>query len=141
MKGAPSRRMLIQLGSVLGLVLLLVLSACASSRETTRKAPAPTRDQGPYRTGEASWYGKRFQGRTTASGERFDRHQLTAAHRQLRFGSCVNVENLNNGRKVKVRINDRGPYAGGRIIDLSEAAARRLDMIEAGVARVRLRPC
>jgi rare lipoprotein A len=127
----------------LGLAVLLACSGCGASKEAQRPTPreSPSKASGAYRIGEASWYGKRFQGRTTASGERFDRNQLTAAHRKLRFGTCVNVENLSNGRKVKVRINDRGPYAGGRIIDVSEAAARKLDMIEAGVARVRLRPC
>lgn len=122
------------------LALMLACAGCGTSQEARRPAPSkPASDH--FRTGEASWYGKRFQGRATASGERFDRHQLTAAHRRLRFGSCVNVENLSNGRRVNVRINDRGPYAGGRIIDVSEAAARKLDMIEAGVVRVRLRPC
>ena len=126
-----------------GLAIFIACSGCGASKEAQRPTSRESspKASAPFRTGEASWYGKRFQGRTTASGERFDRHQLTAAHRQLRFGTCVNVENLSNGRKVKVRINDRGPYAGGRIIDVSEAAARKLDMIEAGVARVRLRPC
>lgn len=86
-------------------------------------------------TGEASWYGPGFQGRSTASGEPFDRNALTAAHRSLPFGTRVRVTNLENGQQVIVRINDRGPYHGGRVIDLSEAAARSIGM--GGTAQVR----
>ncbi|SAK68470.1 rare lipoprotein A [Caballeronia catudaia] len=84
--------------------------------------------------GRASWYGKKFQGRRTASGERFDMHALTAAHRTLPFGTYVRVSNGSKTRSVIVRINDRGPYTKGRIIDLSFAAARMLGLreIEAG---------
>ncbi|MGB5737230.1 MAG: septal ring lytic transglycosylase RlpA family protein [Thiohalocapsa sp.] len=89
--------------------------------------------------GMASYYGKRFHGRRTASGQRFDQHALTAAHRSLRFGTRVRVTNLRNGKNVVVTINDRGPYAKGRILDLSRGAARRLGMVNAGVARVRLK--
>ncbi|MBL8260494.1 MAG: septal ring lytic transglycosylase RlpA family protein [Candidatus Competibacteraceae bacterium] len=88
--------------------------------------------------GTASWYGPGFHGKTTASGERFNQNQLTAAHRRLPLGTRVKVTNLNNGRKIEVRINDRGPYRGGRIIDLSKAAAQRLAMHSSGVARVRV---
>ncbi len=88
--------------------------------------------------GMASFYGEGFHGRPTASGERFDKEAMTAAHRTLRFGSCVRVVNVANGRTVEVRVNDRGPFVHGRIIDVSEGAARRLGMIQAGVARVRL---
>jgi rare lipoprotein A len=91
--------------------------------------------------GLASYYGKGFHGRKTANGERFDKGAMTAAHRTLRFNSCVTVVHAVNGRSVEVRVNDRGPYSGGRIIDPSEAAARRLGMIESGVARVRLYRC
>lgn len=86
--------------------------------------------------GMASWYGPGFHGRQSASGERFNQNALTAAHRNLPFGTKVRVTNLNNGRSVVVRINDRGPYAGGRIIDLSAAAAKMLGMIQSGVAPV-----
>ena len=85
----------------------------------------------------ATFYGDEQHGGPTASGERFDKRKMTAAHRSLRFGTRVRVTNLKNGRAVEVRINDRGPYGNrNRIIDVSEAAARRLDMIEAGVVPV-----
>lgn len=86
----------------------------------------------------ASYYADKFQGRPTASGERFDNGKLTAAHRALPFGSRVRVTNLTNGRSVTVRINDRGPFIKGRVIDLSLAAARRIDMVRAGVVAVRV---
>lgn len=89
-------------------------------------------------TGLASWYGPRFHGRLTASGETFDMASLTAAHPQLPFGSRVRVTNLANGRSVVVTINDRGPYVKPRIIDLSHAAARRLGFVDDGLAKVRL---
>ncbi len=88
--------------------------------------------------GKASYYGSRHHGRRTASGERFDQHALTAAHRTLPFGTRVKVTNLNNDRTVVVRINDRGPHIRGRIIDLSREAAERLGMLRAGVAPVRV---
>jgi rare lipoprotein A len=90
------------------------------------------------RTGKASWYGKRYHGRTTASGARFDMFALTAAHRSLPFGTRVWVTNLSNQRSVVVTINDRGPYAGRRIIDLSRHAAEILGMVRKGVVRVRV---
>lgn len=89
-------------------------------------------------SGKASWYGPGFHGRTTANGERYNSNALTAAHPSLPFNTRVKVTNLNNGRSVVVRINDRGPYAGGRIIDLSAAAARRIGMIQSGVAPVKI---
>ena len=88
--------------------------------------------------GLASWYGGVHQGRPTASGEIFDMRQLTAAHRTLPLGTRLRVANLENGRIVRVRVNDRGPYVTDRILDLSYGAARALDMVERGVARVRL---
>jgi rare lipoprotein A len=86
--------------------------------------------------GMASWYGPRFHGRRTASGERFDQDDLTAAHRTLPMGTIATVRDPRTGRAVRVRINDRGPHARGRIIDLSRAAARRLGIIERGVVPV-----
>jgi rare lipoprotein A len=91
-----------------------------------------------FQEGKASWYGREQQGGPTASGERFDMHQLTAAHRTLRMGTRVRVTNLLNGRSVVVRINDRGPYGRGRIIDVSFAAAKALDMIDKGVVPARV---
>ena len=91
--------------------------------------------------GVASFYGKGFEGKQTASGEIFDPQGLTAAHPTLPFGTCLRVENRANGRVVKVRVNDRGPYVKGRMIDLSEGAARKLGMLDGGLATVRLLPC
>lgn len=88
--------------------------------------------------GMASWYGPRHHGKQTASGQPFNQYALTAAHPKLPFGTRVRVTNLNNGKEVIVRINDRGPYKGGRIIDLSRAAARQLEMEVEGVGRVRI---
>jgi rare lipoprotein A len=88
--------------------------------------------------GQASWYGAQFQGRRTASGEVFDMSELTAAHQTLPFGTQVRVTNPRNGRSVIVRINDRGPYSGQRIIDLSRMAAELLGLRAKGVGRVRI---
>ena len=97
-------------------------------------------DAGPgfRQVGLASWYGPGFHGRLTASGERFNQNDLTAAHRKLPLGSEVRVTNLENGRSIVVEINDRGPYVAGRVIDLSKAAARRLGIVEEGLAKVRV---
>jgi len=89
-------------------------------------------------TGRASWYGRFFHGRRTANGERYNMHALTAAHRTLPLGSYVRVTNPANSRSVIVRINDRGPYARGRVIDLSMAAASALDMRHSGTAKVKI---
>ncbi|PWW82481.1 septal ring lytic transglycosylase RlpA family lipoprotein [Prosthecochloris marina] len=88
--------------------------------------------------GKASYYADRFHGRLTANGERFNMHELTAAHKSLPFGSMVRVTNLSNGKKVLVRINDRGPYIKGRIIDLSLEAAKEIDLLQKGVTNVRI---
>jgi rare lipoprotein A len=88
--------------------------------------------------GLASWYGGKFHGRTTSSGETFDTNEKTAAHRTLPFGAIVKVVNLDNGKSTVVKINDRGPFVAGRIIDLSRAAAEELGMVSQGVARVSL---
>jgi rare lipoprotein A len=88
--------------------------------------------------GTASYYGGKFHGRRTASGERFNQEALTAAHKTLPLGTKVRVINVRTGDSVEVRINDRGPYHGGRIIDLSKGAARELGMLPAGTAKVRL---
>lgn len=89
-----------------------------------------------FQRGHASWYGPGFNGRRTASGERFDMHAFTAAHRTLPFGTLVRVRSLVNGREVEVRITDRGPYSGNRIIDVSRAAAEELGMLGLGFKQV-----
>lgn len=93
------------------------------------------------KVGTASFYSSRLHGRKTASGELYDQSALTAAHPDLPFGTIVCVTNTRNGHSVAVRINDRGPYTGGRIIDLSRRAARELGMINAGSARVHVETC
>lgn len=107
------------------LISTVLLSACASTKRITE-------------SGMASWYGPDFHGKRTASGETYDQRELTAAHKTLPFNSVVRVTNLDNGKQVVVRINDRGPYSRGRVIDLSRAAAEEVSMIQAGVARVRI---
>ena len=89
-------------------------------------------------SGTASYYGAKFQGRRTASGEKFDMHAMTAAHRTLPFGTLVEVTNPRNGKSVTVRINDRGPFHGNRILDVSRAAATELGLIQRGSGRVEL---
>ena len=113
-------------------LVLAVLVACGGKSPTPEPLPHPSNVMRGY----ATFYD---ESQMTASGERFDKHALTAAHRSLRMGTMVRVTNERNGKSVVVRINDRGPYGNkSRIIDLSEAAAKRLDMIDAGVVPVRL---
>lgn len=123
-------------------VLLALLAGCSTGPARVRppaETPAVTRSSGTeLARGKASWYGPGFDGRRTASGERFDMNALTAAHRTLPFGTRVRVRNLHNGQEVVVRINDRGPYARDRIIDLSKAAAAALGLLQAGEAPVLL---
>ncbi|NDK54982.1 septal ring lytic transglycosylase RlpA family protein [Pontibacter fetidus] len=95
-------------------------------------------DNTQTQTGAASWYGSKYHGRKTSSGERYNKNDMTAAHNTLPFGTKVKVTNLANNESVIVRINDRGPYVGKRIIDVSEVAARKLDMHGAGVANVKV---
>ncbi|WP_317451609.1 septal ring lytic transglycosylase RlpA family protein [Methylobacter psychrophilus] len=90
--------------------------------------------------GEASWYGPGLQGQETANGEIFDQKDMTAAHPSLPMGTKAKVTNLENGKKVEVRINDRGPFAQDRVIDLSSAAAKKLDMKKDGTAQVKIEP-
>lgn len=115
-------------------ISLLFLSSCGIVRKTTTSAGAAR----AIGTGVASWYGPNFHGKATANGEIFDMDALTAAHRTLPFNTVVLVENRDNGQSVIVRINDRGPYVGNRIIDLSRRAARDIDMIGSGTANVEL---
>jgi len=111
--------------------LTLALTACLASGQSTEGPLDETQ-------GEASYYADDYAGQTTASGEPFDPGALTAAHPSLPFGTRVRVTRVDGEESVTVRINDRGPYADDRIIDLSEAAARRIDMISEGVVEVRL---
>jgi peptidoglycan lytic transglycosylase len=128
--------------------LAALASACAGRRPAASPGPssaappatAPPAGPGWSEEGLASWYGgdDGFEGKPTASGEIYDSGQLTAAHRELPLGTVVDVTNLDNGKRVRVRINDRGPFLKGRILDLSQEAARRLDVIGPGVAPVRI---
>lgn len=93
----------------------------------------------PAWAGSASWYGDAFHGRLTASGEVYDQHSATCAHRTADFGSILEITDLDTGRRVTCRVNDRGPYTRGRVVDLSRATAKRLGIISRGVARVRVR--
>jgi rare lipoprotein A len=126
------------------LVCAAMLAACASRAPAPAPAPValPVVDATPQPTfvqsGTASWYGASHNGHKTANGEIFDMNAPTAAHRTLRFNTIARVTNLSNGRTTWVRINDRGPYAGNRVIDLSAKAARDLDMQRAGLAEVRI---
>ena len=103
----------------------------ANSRETLQKRVI---------RGQASWYGPGFHGKKTASGEIFDQGRLTAAHKTLPLGTKAKVTNLENGHSVEVEINDRGPYVGDRVIDLSRAAANALGFVESGLTLVRIEP-
>jgi len=131
---------------LLALALAASLAACAAPRPAppppapapaptvSAPAPAPTFAQ----QGVASWYGQSHHGRRTASGESYDMNEMTAAHRSLPFGTVVRVTRLDDGRAVKVRINDRGPHVANRIIDLSAQAARDIGIADSGVARVKV---
>jgi rare lipoprotein A len=130
-------------------LLLVAAEACgcavarpASSAATRTVETRPHADSSQGRRGSevglASWYGEFHHGQPTASGEIFDMTRMTAAHRTLPLGTQLRVVNLQNGRVVQVRVNDRGPYVDGRILDLSREAARALDMEHSGVATVKL---
>jgi rare lipoprotein A len=124
---------------------LCLLAGCASNpkyRDTADspdRAPKSTSVGEVYQKGIASYYGKKFHGRKTASGEVYDMYAMTAAHRTLPFGTIVEVENHVNGRRVIVKINDRGPFVPGRILDLSKGAAQKLGMIGNGTAMVSIK--
>jgi rare lipoprotein A len=132
---------------ILFALISISLASCGVTSRTTGSSASPSktvkkdrsvRTVNAIETGEASWYGPDFHGRKTANGETYDMDGLTAAHRTLPFNTKVLVENLDNGKTVEVRINDRGPFAKDRIIDLSRGAARQVDMIGPGTARVRI---
>ena len=117
---------------------ILLFLTCFGVRVNAKKPLHNQNDRLDPQTGMASWYGGHWIGRLTASGERYRAADLTAAHRKLPFGTFVRVTNLNNNRSAIVRINNRGPFAKGRIIDLSKRAATDLAMLNAGTTRVRL---
>jgi rare lipoprotein A len=117
------------------IVLLALAAAAACSRTSYLPPPGP---RSGVEVGDASWYGGEFHGRRTSNGEIYDMHDMSAAHPTLPFGTCLMVTNLNNQQTAIVRVNDRGPFVKGRIIDLSYASARVLGMIGPGTARVRL---
>jgi peptidoglycan lytic transglycosylase len=117
-------------------VVLLGGAGCARPRAAARAIAVPI---GYEETGRASWYGYPYHGRRTSNDEVYDMRQMTAAHRTLPFDTWLVVENLDNGRTAELRINDRGPFASDRILDLSWAAARLLGAVEVGVIPVRLR--
>jgi rare lipoprotein A len=118
--------------------LLLTASATAQEVEVTDNPIAEIAQETEIGGGMASYYGNELAGNRTANGERFDPGQLTAAHRSLPFGTMVRVTNTSNGDSVVVRINDRGPFSRGRVIDVSQAAAREIGMHRSGTARVKL---
>lgn len=127
-------RWTIAIGCGLRLLATLLLAGAVSGCASTR----PMRAGGDGAVGLASFYAREHDGRRTASGEVFDMRAMTAAHRTLPFGTRVRVTNLENGRQAVVRVNDRGPFREGRIIDVSYAAARTLGLIGRGIAKVRV---
>ncbi|MEO1016767.1 MAG: septal ring lytic transglycosylase RlpA family protein, partial [Pseudomonadota bacterium] len=150
------------LGTLASLSMLVLLAACAGTPQPNQQTAAtpPKGGIGHYKLGSpykvdgrwytpryervyrqegiASWYGEPFHGRLTANGEVFDRHSISAAHPTLPLPSVVKVTNLENGRWLELRVNDRGPFVGDRMIDLSQAAARELGFENAGLAKVRV---
>ncbi|MBO6794677.1 MAG: septal ring lytic transglycosylase RlpA family protein [Balneolaceae bacterium] len=123
---------------ILLLSVYLLTAACGVVPKTKGMEAGAKGSKNAIETGVASWYGPNFHGKLTANGEVYDMDGMTAAHRTLPFNSEVVVENLDNGRTTRVRINDRGPFAKNRIIDLSRAAATEIGMIGPGTARVRI---
>jgi rare lipoprotein A len=125
-----------QVPLVVALAALALLAGCSRAVMTTPSVPPVT---GMEEVGMASWYGAPHHGRRTASGEVFDMHQLTAAHKTLPFGTRLLVTNRDTSQSVEVRVNDRGPFVGGRILDVSYAAARLLGAVGPGLIPVRVR--
>ena len=135
---------------LLCIVMLVVLIGCGGGTKVYKINTKPytvagqtyyplESAKGFSETGVASWYGDKFHGRKTASGERYNQRDLTAAHKTLPFGTKVRVKNTQNGKSVFVRINDRGPFTKGRIIDVSRGAAKKLGMIKSGTAKVNIK--
>jgi rare lipoprotein A len=141
--------------AVAALLFFLLVQACATLEPPQRRPPTQPGQPKPYRVngswyqplshargfeqeGVASWYGRKFHGRKTSNGEVYDMYAVSAAHKTLPLGTYVRVRNLDNNRTLDVRINDRGPFVRGRIIDLSYAAAKALDVVDKGTAPVRI---
>ncbi len=133
-------RTLLPLEEIFLFLFCLLLVSCSSTpKATTYVPPAPTPTPGSVERGLASWYGKEFDGLPTASGETFRPEKVSAAHRTLPLGTIVEVTNEKNGRTVRVKVNDRGPFVAGRIVDLSKAAASEIGSVGDGVVPVSLR--
>ncbi|WP_291725489.1 septal ring lytic transglycosylase RlpA family protein [Bernardetia sp.] len=123
----------------LSLFLIVSFSSCGSLFGKKKDPSDNTAKAGEYsETGIASYYGDKYEGRPTASGEKFKQKLLTAAHRTLPFGTMVTVTNLKNNKKIRVRINDRGPFVKGRIIDVTRKGAEILDFVREGLTEVRI---
>ena len=123
------------------LLAAMIFAGCASSpRYIARRAVKGRPGQFTFKqqVGMASYYGAEFHGRPTSSGEIFDMNGMTCAHRTLPLGTKVRVTNLENGKSIELKVNDRGPFVDGRIIDLSQGAAKKLDMIQSGIVMVRI---
>ena len=144
----PVKYLLANMASAAFCATLIFLHGCTGptsyqpDREIARHEITTHKETKPrpyYQRGLASYYGKGFQNKKTASGERFNLHSMTAAHKTLPFGTKVAVTNMHNGKTVKVRINDRGPFVKGRVIDLSRAAFAQIASVDEGLARVEIR--
>lgn len=141
------RRLLVGVMVGLGALAGCAPRATRPTPPTPREEPEVVRPEKPpppkayLEEGVASYYGPGLAGRPTASGEKFNPKAFTAAHRKLPFGACLRVVNMENGRSVEVRVNDRGPFVQGRVVDVSTAAAKQLGMMDKGLARVRLYRC
>jgi len=136
--GLAITSMIVGLGAAQGPNISEATAAPVSSVQARPEVRQQVDKTKPYQVGTASWYGKIFHGKPTASGEPYDMYDMTAAHLKLPMGSYVKVTNLRNGRAVVVRVNDRGPIVPGRIIDLSYGAAQALQFKARGLQRVRL---
>ncbi len=126
-------------GIICTTVVMLFLTGCTPSPRFRNDSHTGKFKVGQTWTGKASWYGPKFHGRKTANGETYDMNGMTAAHRKLPFNTIIEVTLLSSGKSCRVRINDRGPFKGNRILDLSKGAAKKIGLIEEGVGKVRIR--
>ncbi len=121
------------------LAVTLLITGCTPSPRFSNDSHTGKFKVGQTWTGKASWYGPKFHGRKTANGETYDMNGMTAAHRKLPFNTIIEVTLLSSGKSCRVRINDRGPFKGNRILDLSKGAAEKIGLIKEGVGKVRIR--